>query len=748
MEEYMDQNINSQFPITRFRVGFFQVGSVLAILFLISRYDYLLFHSLAEFISASIAIGIFMLAWNSRKYFTNNFYLFIGVAFGASGLITFIHTVSYRGMGVIPDTATNANLATQLWLANQYLLAFTFAAAPFFLKRKLNTRVILLGYITLTALFLLAIFDWKIFPVAYWEGTGLSSFKKISDYIITFLFLVAIYFFRKKKEYIHQRSLRLMSIVLVFFAFSTWLFTLYVGVYDFFNMLGHLFQIMAYYASYLAIVELGLMRPYQTMFKELNDNRAALRYEKDKLTNILDNMVDGVYITSDNHEIIYANPALEKDFGKVNNHKCYQYLHDRNSVCPWCQDQEVFKGETKRWEWYYPKVGKTFDLIDSPLVTPDGKMTKMTIYRDITEQKKAREEIQKAKEQWEKTFDSVPDLIAILDNNHQIVRANKAMAKKLNMEYGKCAGLNCYECVHGTNGPIKNCPHSLTILDGQEHIAEVEEPRLGGTFLVSTTPLFDENKKIIGSVHVARDITERKKMEKAKDEFLSLASHQLRTPLANIRLSSELMLRGLTQHSRDDQKNFLEEINKASKRMAILVSNLLNISRIEMGTFDIKAEATDLGSRIRDIAEEFRPLMRDKNINYNIDVETALPVIYFDENILRIILENLLSNSLRYTPKNGSIGLTAKKDDGHLIISVEDTGCGIPEEERDDIFQKSFRTEIAKSITSEGAGLGLYMVKSVCDRIDAEIWFESEIEKGTTFFVSLTLKEDTQLKML
>jgi len=626
MNEHMDQNINGKFPITRLRVGLFQIGLILAILYVISRYDYLLFHSLTEFIGAAIALGIFMLTWNSRKFFTNNFYLFIGVAFLASGIISVFHALSYRGMGVISGTSTSADLATQLWMANQYVLAITFVSAPFFLKRKLNARIIFLGYATALIFIFLSIFYWKIFPVAYQEDLGLTPFKKISEYVAVFFFLIALYFFYRKRILVEQRVLRLMSVVLILLALSTWLFTIYIGVYDFFNMLGHLVRILAFYGSYLAIVELGLMRPYQSIFRELNKNRLALKSEKDE---------------------------------------------------------------------------------------------------------------------WKKTFNSVPDLIAILNKEHRIIRVNKAMASRLNTTSNKCIGLNCYECVHGADKPIKNCPHSLTISDGKEHVAEVEEARLGGTFLVSTTPIFDKNGKVMGSVHVARDITERKKMEKAKDEFISLASHQLRTPLANIRLSSELMLRGLAGQNSPEQTGFLEEINKATKKMGILIGNLLNVSRIEMGNFDIREEAMDISSVAESIAQDLKPLMIEKEINYNISVANDLPVLYFDENVLHIIIENLLSNSLRYTPKGGFINFQIKKQNDQIIIEVSDTGCGIPFDQREKIFKKSFRSDMAKSITSEGVGLGLYMVKSVCDKIEAKIWFESESGKGTTFFVSLPVKKDS-----
>jgi two-component system CheB/CheR fusion protein len=135
--------------------------------------------------------------------------------------------------------------------------------------------------------------------------------------------------------------------------------------------------------------------------------------------------------------------------------------------------------------------------------------------RDITLRKLAEEAMRLAKEEWERTFASVPDLIAILDNDHQVLRVNEAMARRLGVKPEECVGLHCYEAVHGTTVPPEFCPHSRTIEDGREHIAELHVERLGGDFLVTTTPLKDEKGERIGSVHIAHDITERKKMEDA-----------------------------------------------------------------------------------------------------------------------------------------------------------------------------------------------------------------------------------------
>ena len=137
----------------------------------------------------------------------------------------------------------------------------------------------------------------------------------------------------------------------------------------------------------------------------------------------------------------------------------------------------------------------------------------LSSFIDVTERKQAEQELWQAKNDWERTFDAVPDLITILDCKNRIVRANHSMAEKLGVTPQQAVGLPCYKVVHNANMPPDFCPHAKTICDGKEHVAEVHEPHLGGDFMVTTTPLKDEYGRLIGSVHVARDITYRKKIE-------------------------------------------------------------------------------------------------------------------------------------------------------------------------------------------------------------------------------------------
>lgn len=236
-------------------------------LYLTSLYSYLLFHSIAEIFSIIIAAGVFALAWNSRRVIANNYLLLLGIALLFVAFLDLIHTLAYKGMGVFPGYG--ANLPTQLWIAARYLQSLTFLAAPLFLQRRLQPGLVFLGYFLATALLLLSIFYWQIFPDCFVEGMGLTAFKKNSEYFISLILLAALGLLLQKKREFDPGVLRLLAGSILLTIGSELAFTFYISVYGFSNLVGHLFKIMAYYCIYKAIIETGLMKPFDLLFRDL-----------------------------------------------------------------------------------------------------------------------------------------------------------------------------------------------------------------------------------------------------------------------------------------------------------------------------------------------------------------------------------------------------------------------------------------------------------------------------------------------
>jgi two-component system, sensor histidine kinase and response regulator len=252
-------------------------------------------------------------------------------------------------------------------------------------------------------------------------------------------------------------------------------------------------------------------------------------------------------------------------------------------------------------------------------------------------------------------------------------------------------------------------------------------------------PLKDKNERTIGCVVIIRDVTRERKIDQAKTEFVSLASHQLRTPLSAINWYAEMILDEDVGKINQKQKKYLKSLYEANHRMINLVNSLLNVSRVELGTFVIEPTSTDFIKVAESVIKELEHHLDKRQIKLNKKYEPDLPLIKADEKLLRIIIQNLLSNAIKYTPEKGSVDLEIKKDNQDVLIAVKDTGLGIPEKEQSKIFSKLFRGKNVMEKDTDGTGLGLYIVKEVVTQSGGKIWFKSEKNKGSTFFVTIPL---------
>ncbi len=226
----------------------------------------------------------------------------------------------------------------------------------------------------------------------------------------------------------------------------------------------------------------------------------------------------------------------------------------------------------------------------------------------------------------------------------------------------------------------------------------------------------------------------RREFEESKDEFVSLVSHQMRTPLTSVRLFVEMLIDEQVGPLNSKQHEYLRMVEISTGRMIDLVSDFLNSSRLELGRLEIKPQPTQLEDIVGSIIEQVQPLASQQKLTINFDKQ-KLPAIPVEPALYSQIVNNLLSNALHYTPEGGHIDVRLRQtDEGHQL-DVADSGIGIPAAARAELFKRFYRADNAKHVLGEGSGLGLYLIKRIVDTCGGRVWYESTEGKGTTFHV-------------
>lgn len=246
---------------------------------------------------------------------------------------------------------------------------------------------------------------------------------------------------------------------------------------------------------------------------------------------------------------------------------------------------------------------------------------------------------------------------------------------------------------------------------------------------------------VIGLVKSFRDITKEIDIDTAKTEFVSLASHQLRTPLSAINWYTEMLLSGDVGPITEGQEKYLTEVYKGNQRMVRLVNALLNVTKMTLGTFILEPEMINVVTLINDVLTEQTPESVRKQLQISTIFEPNIPIIESDAKLLRMVVQNLIANAIKYTPPGGEIELSLclNTDGTRFLFTVADSGIGIPKKQQQQIFTRLFRADNVRTQETEGTGLGLYIVKAITENSGGRVWFESEENQGSTFHVELPI---------
>lgn len=254
------------------------------------------------------------------------------------------------------------------------------------------------------------------------------------------------------------------------------------------------------------------------------------------------------------------------------------------------------------------------------------------------------------------------------------------------------------------------------------------------------SPILDEQKNLLFFVGIERDLSKERAVEKIKTEFISLASHQLRTPLSAVKWFTEMLKNGDGGPLSKKQKQFVDRIEESNQREITIVNSLLSLSRMESGKISVIPKPTDLKILVKSIIGDFEVNPEGQGKTFIDRVSEKLPIINIDADLIRHVYSNLISNAIRYTGEKGEITVKVYAHEGKIISEVSDNGIGIPMEEQERMFQKFFRASNALKKFTEGSGLGLYLTKAIIESSGGEIRFSSVEGKGTTFEFTLPIK--------
>ncbi len=387
----------------------------------------------------------------------------------------------------------------------------------------------------------------------------------------------------------------------------------------------------------------------------------------------------------------------------------------------------------------------TIKILESEELTKnlqEAKMATLNILEDLKVEKvKADKEAENAKK-FQQAVEASSDGIAISDIDANIIYANPAWEKTTGYKLKEVLGKNLRILQSGKTPKRVYKEMWDTLIIGKSFITEdiVNKRKDGSEYPehISITPIMSYRKTIF-YVSISQDITKRKEVDKMKSEFITIASHQLRTPLTSIRWVIELFLK--KEKLSKQGKEYLNDVHTSAQRLSDLVDILLNVSRIEEGGVGISPRPLELVSFINGYLGEIKPLSDKKNISIKFKHPKKLEILT-DESTLRNIIQSLISNAMEYTPKDGKVDINLVKNEHEFYLKISDTGIGIPKDEQEHIAQKFTRGSNAMLVKTDGTGMGLYIAYRAVELLGGKIWFESEEKKGTTFSITLPIESE------
>jgi PAS domain S-box-containing protein len=492
---------------------------------------------------------------------------------------------------------------------------------------------------------------------------------------------------------------------------------------------------------------IGYIEPLE---KSIEEQTIALIKSEAKQQAILNAIGDLITIQNKDLDIIWINQPERVIYGNVIGQKCYRVYKGLESPCPNCTVKKVFeekKTVISEGMVLRPDGSPIYILTtSSPVRDPDGKIVAVVeVVKDITKYKLTEEALKESEEKYSTIVEKGNDGICIVQDK-LVKYVNLKMVQLTGFSIDETLGKQFIDCIAPEYRELILERHKRQI-SGEKVLTryEMEILKKDGkkTPVEVNVSLIDyEGRPAV--MAIIRDITERQKVDQMKSQFINTAAHELRTPLSALKVNVDLLdLKSKNIDLPKAIRSRIEIIADSAERLTVLVNNFLDYTRLEAGTKKLELELGSLERVVVQTIKDVLPLARKHGHMIDLITPEPLPLIYMDIITMRTILNNLVSNAIKYTPDGGKITITLMKEEEKVHVTVKDTGIGIMKKDLDKIFQPFHVVDLPASVSFqskyERTGLGLAITKEYVKMHDGSIWAESRIGEGSTFHVVLPI---------
>jgi PAS domain S-box-containing protein len=677
----------------------------------------MLFHTLVELFSIVVAFAVFIVAWNSRKMQDNAYLHVVGLAYLFIGSLDLLHTLSFKGMQVIPSEGFPAN---QFWIATRCFeaLVFLFGFVCISGKRRINGEVLFLVYFIISLLIALSILAWKVFPICFVQGQGQTDFKVNMEYLVILILLTSLVLLYRNRGRFVQKTYYLLAASIFFAILSESCFASYSSNIGPINEFGHYGKLISFFLIYKASVEMAFIRPMDHIFR-------ALRASEQEYRTLAENLPGIILRFDDKLDQIFSNQAPTDPFGADIEKEIRKKLHQQLQTC--LKNQAVQSGDFTMNLSGQERI-YAYQLIPESHVA-SSRPGILLICQEVTASRKEKQYLSAL-------LDSIPHQVWTAAPEGTMEYVNEVMCQ----DFGgsRTLLLNGHWLLHTHPEDFSECQHQWKqgLVNGQAFLIQCRLKMSDGNYLwhlCKAQPIYEQGQLSLW-IGTNTNIHEQKKGQELRDEFISIASHELKTPLTSIKAFNQLLLRS---SDLDKMQSYLQKVDASTTKLERLINDMLDVSRINAGKLQLNTGSFDLA----ELLSECIASLQLSTPTHQLEItESTQAVVLADRFRIEQVINNLLSNAIKYSPHANQVIITCKTAQNSAIVSVKDFGIGINSEALEKLFDRYYRADNTAERFG-GLGLGLFISSEIIKNHQGTFWIESEQGEGSTVSFRLPLQE-------